>query len=353
MRKSFRNALIILVIGAIAIMTLRASRERSDPIYKGKPLSVWLREYDPAVALARHQQPGTFRLVEMSNYTNGPVFSKPLERIEADEAVHHIGTDAIPMLLDMLRAQDSDLTLKLVGLAQKQHWIPVRYVNAHRRNECATEAFRALGAGASNAVPKLMAIYAANSSAESQRLILVSLGNIGPPAWTAIPFLLRVAATNTKERDWCLWALGEIHSEPEVVVPALTNLLHDPRRSARILTAQGLGYFGADAMSATSDILELLKDQDWQVRDSALIAICHIYGMPEWNPPKTWPPMIEYQPSELVRVINGLGTLGTNAASAVPALLKFLTDSDKSVRASATNALKAIDPQAAAKAGVQ
>jgi HEAT repeat protein len=41
------------------------------------------------------------------------------------------------------------------------------------------------------------------------------------------------------------------------------------------------------------------------------------------------------------------------AAEAFPALIEFLADPDEQVRVSATNALKAIDPEAATKAGVQ
>ena len=43
----------------------------------------------------------------------------------------------------------------------------------------------------------------------------------------------------------------------------------------------------------------------------------------------------------------------TSAKSAVPALIELLTDHDAGVRNATTNALKAIDPEAAARAGVK
>jgi HEAT repeat protein len=51
--------------------------------------------------------------------------------------------------------------------------------------------------------------------------------------------------------------------------------------------------------------------------------------------------------------MRGLGNFGPNAQQAIPALLQLLSDLDVAVRFTATNALKKIDPEAAAKAGVK
>jgi HEAT repeat protein len=48
-----------------------------------------------------------------------------------------------------------------------------------------------------------------------------------------------------------------------------------------------------------------------------------------------------------------LGSLGTDAKAAIPLLLKLRTDEDPDVRESAARALREIDPQAAANAGVK
>jgi len=52
-------------------------------------------------------------------------------------------------------------------------------------------------------------------------------------------------------------------------------------------------------------------------------------------------------------VVASLGDFGTNAQQAVPALISLLNDKQVLVRENATNALKRIDPEAAAKAGVK
>jgi HEAT repeat protein len=47
-----------------------------------------------------------------------------------------------------------------------------------------------------------------------------------------------------------------------------------------------------------------------------------------------------------------LGTMGPGAEAAVPALAEAVKDSDTNLAVHAANALKRIDPQAAAEAGV-
>jgi len=50
---------------------------------------------------------------------------------------------------------------------------------------------------------------------------------------------------------------------------------------------------------------------------------------------------------------DALGRFGAKAQSAIPALLKELQDTNVVMRWHATNALRSIDPEAAAKAGIK
>jgi HEAT repeat len=337
MRKWLRNVLLagmtITLLGVVAWPALRGS---PDPVYEGKRLSEWLQRYD---------SPGE------------DAYAHQIDQPDTDAAVRQIGTNATPRLLAMVRAKDTDLIPKLVSLARRQHLMEVHYVPADRRNYEAARAFAVLGADASNAVPELIKAYDPGGSTSSQNAIVSSLGGIGPAAKDAVPLLLQVLATNTNDIVWrgCFGALGEIHSEPEMVVPVLTGLMHNPKADACYFAAQTLGCFGMDAKPATSDLLELLQDQDSNVREIAFRTLRQIYKSDNedrytkwwWN--RKLPGV--YTPSELVGVINYFGAMGPNAAPAVPALVKFLSDPDEDVRISATNALKAIDPKAAAKAG--
>jgi hypothetical protein len=333
MRKRFSIALaavmVIIVLARVAWLTFPGP---PNPIYQGKHLSVWLQYYSPVPywmdqKLVREQAP--------------------------DQAVRHVGTNAIPLLLSILQARDSVLTLKAIGLAEKLHFIRADDRRpANWQYEGAIQAFRALGATASNAIPELIQIYRQNLSVDSQAAIAVSIGNIGPAAKDAIPFLLQVMATNTNYQvtACAVLALGSIHAEPERVVPPLTTFLHDPRKHAPLFAATALGQFGMDAKAATFDLLELLK-RDVTTQDRARDALSRIYGQPAWKS-ETSSESKGPQCESLIRAINGFGAMGTNAEPAVPALVKFFADPDSAVRASATNAIKAIDPIAAAKAGI-
>jgi HEAT repeat protein len=55
----------------------------------------------------------------------------------------------------------------------------------------------------------------------------------------------------------------------------------------------------------------------------------------------------------LSTTITVLGEFGESAKPAVPALLRYLNNTDQYIRYVTTNALKQIDPEAAAKAGVK
>ena len=65
-----------------------------EPVYRGKPLSVWLQRY-----------------IQGGSYIG--FWPEP----EADEAIRQIGTNAIPTLLLMLREHDSKLKLALLRLS--------------------------------------------------------------------------------------------------------------------------------------------------------------------------------------------------------------------------------------------
>jgi len=325
MRKWFRNVLaaILVIIAMISVARL-VLWSPADPIYRGQRLSIWLSE----------------------------TWSD-----ETDEAVRHLGNNAIPRLLNLLRASDSKLKLKLMRLSQRQHLIRFHFITASERHTEALLAFRALGSSASNAVPDLIGMYSPTNSLESQTAILASLGFIGPSAKSAIPLLLRVTASsaNNLVLKTAFVTLSSIASEPEIVIPAMTKLLHDPRVDVRFCAARTLGDFGPNARLATSGLLESFEDADSRVRDQALNSLRQIYAKPQWlvisEPIPGAKP--KFMPYDLIRVINGFSAMGTNAEPAVPALVKFLTDPDQGVRVSATNTLKAVAPSAAARAGIK
>lgn len=244
MKKRFRivfGILLLLVVGGIAWLTLRSS----EPLYKGKPLSAWLEAFDKNYDF----------IGSTENMDRG---------IEASEAVRHIGTNAIPTLLRRLRAKDNPLADRLYALAQKQHFVAVEHVPAYLRRTEGRSGFRVLGPEGRAAVPALMKLYG-SVSPECRPCIAATLGGIGPDAKRAVPLLIRgLAETNTfhgeVEAPEAANALGKIHSEPQLAVPALIKCLGNQNPIMRWEAAGALGNFGAEAKSAVPALLKLLND---------------------------------------------------------------------------------------------
>ncbi len=181
---------------------------------------------------------------------------------ETDEAVHQLGTNAIPTLLQMLRARDSKMTTWLVKLARKQHLVNFTYTGESEKNFEAAHAFEILGADASEAVPELIRIFKEDISDDAQNSAAWSLGAIGPAAAKAIPTLLNGTTSTYHTRRTAIDALGRIHAQPELVVPALVKLLKDPDWNVRASAITSLESFGADAKPAVSALTQSLNDQN-------------------------------------------------------------------------------------------
>lgn len=169
-----------------------------------------------------------------------------------------MGTNCIPILLDMLRAKDSKIKLHLVALAKRQSFIKFHFVPAAERNAVASKAFLALGDAAKGAVPALLKMYQEDISADSQAAIEDTFAWLGPPAKPAIPLLLQATTNpNLKVRASALWALGEIHADPEECVPELVHALNDTDDWVRTSAAHALGMFGTNAQSAVPALVQL------------------------------------------------------------------------------------------------
>ena len=157
LRSSAAIGVFVLVVLAGMIL-LRINQLPPDPVYHGKKLSGWLQTY-------------------ASTSPNG--VGSP-EWLQTDGAVRHIGTNAIPYLLQLLREKDSSLTLRMVALAKRQRIIKIHFIPASTRNREASMAFLALSHAAKDAVPELIKIYNEDSSPESKRAIEDVFSWIGP-----------------------------------------------------------------------------------------------------------------------------------------------------------------------------
>ena len=235
-RRIIFAALVVILLASL--VGFWVCRDLRDPVYRGKPLTTWLRTYGSSSSSGRHSKEWT----------------------ETDAAVRHLGTNAIPVLLRMIRAKDSRLKLRLVALAQKQSFINFRFIPAAERNIAASRAFIALGETAKGAVPALVKMYDEDISADSQGAVADALAWIGLAAKPAIPRLLRSATnSNAKVRANSLWALGEIRAEPQSCVRALICALSDSDDWVRLSAVHALGLFGSDAQAAVPALTEMTR----------------------------------------------------------------------------------------------
>jgi hypothetical protein len=241
MRKRVQIGFFVFLLAVIGVVGWMTSSFR-EPKYQGKSVSKWLESYNfqpnPSIPLRERQ-----------------------EWQQADRAVRHLGTNAIPTLLRALRATDAPWKLILVRVAAK-HDIMIRTISwAGTQNMCAAMAFASLRETASNSVPSLVQIYKENRSRESRNAVVAALSNIGPAAQRALPCLLDAAVdSDFSIRFNALTALGEIHARPELVVPVLVAALRNGDDS-RVYAEAALGDFGEDAKTAVPSLLELLKNE--------------------------------------------------------------------------------------------
>jgi len=272
MQKRVYIVLAVVVVVLAGVAAWQGLRQQ-EPVYGGKTLTLWLRTYAPSSSSRLHSP----------------------EWNAADDAVRHMGTNCFPILLRMIRQKDSPSKLWLVAFTRK-HGLTKRihFVLAAVRNVEASRAFIALGDGAKDAVPALVRMYDEKITVESRSAIEDALAWIGPAAKPAIPLLVRgTTNANPRVRANALWALGEIHAEPEVCVPCLIQALNDSDDWARLSAAHALGMFGTDAKSAVPALTEmtnvspLLSRGIFSTRLQAMLEARN--ALRKIDPPVVWP----------------------------------------------------------------
>jgi hypothetical protein len=243
-----RCAIAGLILFASAAAWVFVTPHSPEPVYLGKPLRYWLRGY------------GNYSWNE-----SNPEF--------ADALVRYEGTNAIPVLLEMIASQDSALDIKLLKWshtwrhwAQKQHFVkvfPAPHLPGDEAYEAAA-AFRALGPEAVSAVPGLIKLLNQNLRLPNQSMIELVVGEIGPAARQAVPVLLtKLHDPNSNLRGNALYSLGRIHAAPELVMPRLMKALEDSDSYARLMAALALEAYGVEVQ--TSDPWLAAKLQGWNL----------------------------------------------------------------------------------------
>jgi len=255
--QSFRRAMTIAVPAAfvVAFGWFLLIGNQKTPAYHGKPLRFWLE-----CLLARNPPPPGHTV--MQDYRT------------ASDAIRSMGTNAIPVLLRMLRTTNSWSRIELGSLRQPRELVRIHRIPASELNAEAAFGFQCLQEKAQSAVPEIIRIYESGRSPASEQWASYALGAIGPAARLAVPSLLR-GATNAsaQKRKHSLIALAGMHVESEATVAALTNAFRDRDPEVRLWACNRFGLLGTEARdaqaSARSAVDALLKDPDARVSQEA------------------------------------------------------------------------------------
>jgi hypothetical protein len=275
----------------------------SDPVYQNKKLSEHLE---------------TFRggLLSGGGIQNGQLTLEPTAEFfgtddQAMRAIDAMGTNALPLLVKLLRSKDSRISLWIRSFAYDHKavgkWIKLPRSMAWPRRIGAIAAFDRLGPKASGAIPKiipllshpdhaqaaLFAITAIRPEREDELLSLtnifrqhrraddtpdsqlqyllqadaiLTLGKYGSKSHAALPFILeRFTSRNHRVRAACAVAIARIGVSPEIAVPLIISNLSDPAfkdGSILMMNIWALEQYGPKARAALPILARLEGDDD-------------------------------------------------------------------------------------------
>jgi hypothetical protein len=272
-RKKWRLGLVA-VFGLAAIGLLLYASRTKEPSFQGRALSQWLSDIERA-----HDD----REAEPAKYV-----------------VRQIGTNAIPYLLGLMRAEDSKLKEAINTLVAQTHINRLRIAEASDKQARAFVGFETLGPQASPAISELTVLLNNPKSVRFATLSLIYISTNGVDAATT-----GLRSTNPLVRREIAGVLGTagivrfttnatparmaiLRAQSEFAVPALIRTLNDSDELTRARAGTSLGLLGQKSEIVVPALIKNLQETNgWRVPASAA---------------------------------KGLSRFGTNAAAALPAL---------------------------------
>ncbi len=235
---------VVLLLGGVGLAVLLVPRE---PVYQGRPISVWIQELTGPVA----------------NFA-GAVASPTLPRLLAQTP----GPEILPYLRATLHRGNSTVSRLYV------RWYPrlppplVRRLPAPNPLRDTQLRYRAglilyyMGPTAAAALPDLRDALR-DESPEVRRIAATALGVLGPAARSAAPALLRALQDPMPDvRRAALRALPGVENDPARLVPAIADRLKDADPGVRTDAAEMLKDAGPKAELAVPALIRALEDPD-------------------------------------------------------------------------------------------
>jgi HEAT repeat protein len=252
-----------------------------EPAYQGKRLSDWLMEL------------------------NTP------RKSAAQDAIRHIGRNAVPFLCRELLITDSNLKLKWQQVAGKQRLIHFKVVPAFDRHEHAREAIMILGPVARPAIPVLIEAF--------------KQGNVGHRISPYDPFP----------------SIGRESIAP--LVAACTN----ENKWVQFFAVRALQTFTNDAPAVVPQLIRSLSSPDPRVRYGAITSLMHVRSLPDLAVPALAQTLADVDPGVRALAAYTLGLYGHEAETIKPVLEAAFEDNDPGVRGFAAWAMVKINPEEA------
>lgn len=301
--------MVLAAVGGIG--WLLVSSHEAEPVYQGRKLRAWLED------ASEFTQTGAQR--------------------QAMDAIRTIGTNALPSLIRMMRSKDSPLKLAILKLAGKQRLVELDFERASDLHILAAYGCSILRSKARPAIPVLVTLL---QEEEYCLVVPTALVSIGPDGVLALTGAL--TNVNANVRHNIAAALADIRirrtltnatpeqivtldQEAKIAVPALLKLLRNKADPARGQAALTLGVLGVQAVIVVPELIATLQDANNS--DEGV--------------------------SAAIAAASALGRFGHEAKDAVPALVMAMKNPSPGLQDAAAKALKKIDSDAAAKAGVE
>jgi hypothetical protein len=279
----------------------------NEPMYQGKPLSVWVvklgsDEFNgaPEDAIAAIRAIGSNAVPFLLEWMPHPGAKKPVEGFpdwsDVEIAWWALGTQGKSVIPTLAH---------IIGLPQKTMddysvW---------------TESAKAISYLGPDAIGPMLTVATNMQGKHELWELLHNFENLGTNGAPAVPALIHWANDSDYwMRDGVVSALGGIGKRPDLAVPVLTNALeHDSNSMVRRDAAEALGAFANDSDAVLPELTKTLKDPNWEARQGAL---------------------------------NGLGKIQDKPEVVVPLIAPFLYDENNVIQRSAAYALRDLGNQA-------
>ncbi len=163
-----------------------------------------------------------------------------------------------------------------------------------------------------------------------------------------IPYLTNQMFSDTNDSRIRMALIDQLNVLPGV------HIAFVPQEGRRVEAINDLGSLGPRAKAAAPALLQLLDRKDDLLCGPAAAALVRIQAEPDQAIPALIGCLLDREGRGRPDVVEALGEFGPKARAAVPVLVKLLADrSSKDIIVAVPTALKNIDPDAAAKAGVK